>query len=99
MILVIGTFRVPAEKLAQLQTLAAPVVTATRAEDGCLAYSYAPDLLDPGLIHVVEKWRDRPALAAHAQSAHMKAWVAERVVLDLSDRAIRVFESDEGEAL
>jgi quinol monooxygenase YgiN len=99
MILVIGTFRVPADKLGALATLAETVVTTTRAEDGCIAYSYAPDLYDAGLIHVVEKWRDRAALDAHARSAHMQTWVKERVALDLSDRAIRVFESDEGVAI
>ena len=99
MILVIGTFRMPPEKLAQALSAAQRVVTATRAEDGCVAYSYAQDLFDPGLIHVSEKWRDRAALQAHFKSAHMQAWMAERAELDLSDRDIRVFESDEGAAV
>ena len=99
MILVIGTFRMPPEKLAQALSAAQRVVTATRAEDGCVAYSYAQDLFDPGLIHVSEKWRDRAALQAHFKSAHMQAWMAERADLDLSDRDIRVFESDEGAAV
>ncbi|WP_028639855.1 putative quinol monooxygenase [Novosphingobium acidiphilum] len=99
MILVIGTFRMPPEKLAQALPAAQRVVNATRAEDGCVAYSYAQDLFDPGLIHVSEKWRDRAALQAHFKSAHMQAWMAERADLDLSDRDIRVFESDEGAAV
>eukprot|EP01037_Dinobryon_pediforme_P013237 gene13237-13345_t len=79
--------------------MAQRVVEATCAEDGCIAYSYAQDLFDPGLIHVSEKWRDREALAAHFKSAHMQAWMAERASLNLTERNIRVFESDEGVAV
>jgi quinol monooxygenase YgiN len=99
MILVVGTFRMPPEKLAQALPPAQRVVSATRAEDGCIAYSYAQDLFDPGLIHVSEKWRDRAALQAHFKTAHMQAWIAERADLNLTDRDIRVFESDEGVAV
>ena len=97
MILVAGTFRLPPEQLSTALPMAERVVTATRAEDGCIAYSYAQDLFDPGLIHVAEKWRDREALAAHFKSAHMQAWISERVGLDLSDRNIRIYESDDGQ--
>ncbi|KUR80034.1 putative quinol monooxygenase [Novosphingobium sp. FSW06-99] len=99
MILVVGTFRLPPENLARALPMAERVVTATRAEDGCIAYSYAQDLFDPGLIHVSEKWRDREALAAHFKAPHMQAWIAERAELDLFDRAIRIYESDDGQAV
>jgi quinol monooxygenase YgiN len=97
MILVVGTFRLPPENLGLALPMAQRVVTATRAEDGCIAYSYAQDLFDPGLIHVSEKWRDRAALAAHFKSAHMQTWITERAGLALYDRNIRIFESDEGQ--
>ena len=97
MILIMGTFRMPPENLAAALPLAERVVTATRAEDGCVAYSYAQDLFDPGLIHVSEAWRDRAALAAHFKSAHMQAWITERADLNLYDRNIRIYESDEGQ--
>ena len=99
MILVVGTFRLPPENLAAALPMAQRVVEATRAEDGCFAYSYAQDLFDPGLIHVSEKWRDREALAAHFKAPHMQTWMTERAALNLSDRNIRVFESDEGVAV
>lgn len=99
MILVAGTFRMPPENIAAALPMAERVVLATRAEDGCIAYSYAQDLFDPGLIHVAEKWRDREALAAHFKSAHMQTWMAERAELNLSDRNIRIYESDDGQAV
>ena len=97
MIIVMGTFRMPAENLAKALPMAQRVVEATRAEDGCYAYSYAQDLFDPTLIHVSEKWRDREALAAHFRSAHMQSWIAERGDLGLYDRDLRIFETDEGQ--
>ncbi len=35
---------------------------ASRAEDGCVEYGYAEDVLEPGLIHVKELWIDQNAL-------------------------------------
>lgn len=99
MILVIGTFRLPVDQLAAALPMARRVVEATRAEDGCIAYSYAQDLFDAGLIHVSEKWRDRAALDAHFKTPHMALWAVERAGLGLSERNLRIFESDEGIAV
>ena len=46
-------------------------VAATRAEDGCLHYSYAVDLDDPNLLHISEQWRDEAAVNAHMTAPHM----------------------------
>lgn len=99
MIIVMGTVRVPVENIAAIVPAMERVVQATRREDGCIAYAYAQDMLEPGLIHISEKWRDRAALAAHFKAPHMVAWVAERADLGLYDRQIRCFETDEGEVL
>jgi quinol monooxygenase YgiN len=99
MIIVAGTFRMPPENVARALPMAERVVIATRAEDGCITYSYAQDLFDPGLIHVAEQWRDKAALEAHFKAPHMKTWIAERADLNLSDRNIRIYETDEGVAV
>ncbi|MFC3672612.1 putative quinol monooxygenase [Novosphingobium pokkalii] len=99
MILVMGTFRLPKAAFAAAAPMMRKVIEATRAEDGCLAYAYSHDALDPEVIHVSEKWRDRAALDAHFQTAHMATWAQERQALGLSERNIRVFESDEGVAV
>ena len=52
------------------------MVLASRAEDGCEEYSYAQDVLDPGLIHVKEMWSDQAALDRHFASEHIAAWRA-----------------------
>lgn len=96
MIIVMGTFRVPVENIEAIRPMMAKVIAATVAEDGCIEYAYGQDVLDPELIHVAEKWRDKAALEAHFKAAHMKVWAEERAGLGLFDRQIRVFESDEG---
>lgn len=99
MILVIGTFRLPASSFEAAGPLMASVIAATRAEDGCLTYAYARDVLDAGLVHVTEKWRDRAALEAHFQTPHMAALLEGLKALAVSDFDFRTFESDEGTPL
>ena len=99
MIIVMGSFRLPAESFELAQPMMAKVIAATRAEDGCLLYAYSRDTIDPEVVRVSEKWRDHAALDAHFQTAHMKVWAQERASLGLSDRDIKVFESDEGVAV
>lgn len=89
---VIGQFRMPPESMAAARPLMAKVMLATRAEDGCIEYNYAEDVLDPGLIRVSEVWDSREQLAAHLKTAHMAIWGEERTALGLSGRKITVYE-------
>jgi quinol monooxygenase YgiN len=98
-IVVVGQFRIPAERMAEARPLMAKVMLATRAEQGCIEYNYAEDLLDPGLIRVSEVWETRAQLTAHLKTEHMAAWGEERMTLGLSGRAITVFEADGGVAV
>jgi hypothetical protein len=36
-----------------------------RGRGGCLSYSYAVDLADPNVLHVIETWDDEAAIDAH----------------------------------
>ena len=74
MLLIIGTIRLPAGKLEEARPAMERMISGSRAEDGCLEYSYARDVLDAGLIRVTEVWRDRAALDAHFRSPHIAAW-------------------------
>ena len=96
---VIGQFRMPAEHMEAARPLMRKVMEATRAEDGCIKYNYAEDVLDPGLIRVSEVWESREQLAAHLKTAHMAVWGEERAGLGLTGRAITIFEISGEEAL
>ncbi len=99
MIVVIGHFRLRAERMDEARPIMAKVILATRTEAGCVQYNYAEDVLDPGLIRVSELWDSRAQLAAHLQTPHMQTWVQERMGLGLSGRDIAVYEADGGTAL
>ncbi len=75
-------------------------VPAVHAEDGCIEYGAAVDTegapalqtkYGPDTFVVIEKWRDLPALLAHAAAPHMAAYgantrehIASRVIHVLS---------------
>jgi quinol monooxygenase YgiN len=99
MLVITGTFRLPAARLDAARPAMAAMVAASRAEAGCLHYSYGEDVLEPGLIHVTEHWASRETLAAHGQSAHIKAWRAAWPALGIGERDLTLFEADEGAAI
>lgn len=93
MIIVSGEFRLPPARIGDARAAMERVVLATRAEAGCLAYSYAEDVLDPGLIRVYEKWQSRAALEAHFATEHMTIWKREREAFGLTGRVITMCEA------
>ena len=99
MILVIGTVRVPEKAFDSSRPAMERMIAETRKEDGCIRYAFARDLVDPGLMHVSEAWRDRDSLTAHARSAHMREWQAAIGAVGVSERNLRLHDTDEGEVL
>ena len=99
MILVTGEFYMPVEALGPTLEALERVILATRAEDGCLSYAYAYDVLEPGLFRVSETWRDREALTAHFAQPHMKRWQEERAALGMTGRRVEMHEVSASEAL
>jgi len=91
-LIVAGTVRVPPENVAGLRPHMAEMLAASRAEDGCAAYSYAEDVTEPGLIHVFEVWRDQAALDAHFATAHMARWRAAWPSFGVSERRLFAYE-------
>ncbi|OYY70084.1 putative quinol monooxygenase [Sphingomonas sp. 28-63-12] len=92
MLVVIGTIRLAAGSINRARPAMAQMVAASRAEDGCIGYSYAEDIVDAGLIRVTELWRDQAALDRHFTLPHLAVWRAAWPVLGISDRQLRVYE-------
>ena len=92
-ILIAGTVRVPPENLEQFRPHMDAMLAGSRAEDGCLAYSYAVDVQDPGLIRVFEAWRDQAAIDAHFLTPHMAAWRSQWPNFGVSDRRLFAYET------
>ena len=91
-LIIAGTVRIAPERLAAFRPHQDAMLAASRAEDGCLTYSYAVDVQDPGLVRVFEIWRDQTALDAHFQAPHMATWRAAGVEFGVSDRQLSLYE-------
>ena len=91
-VVIAGTVRVPSENLERFKPHMQAMLTASRAEAGCITYSYAEDVLERGLIRVFEAWRDQAALDAHFQTPHMATWRAAWPSFGVSDRKLSLYE-------
>ena len=98
MLLITGTIRLPPHRLADARPAMAAMIEASRAEPGCMEYSYAEDLLDAGLMHINERWDTRAHLQAHFRSDHIAAWRAHWADLEISERNLKLYEVGEAEA-
>ncbi|WP_367185860.1 putative quinol monooxygenase [Sphingomonas bacterium] len=97
--MIVGTVRIPDGAIDRARPAMAAMLAASRAEDGCLAYNYAQDVLDPCVIHISERWRDRAALDAHFATPHMAAWRAQFGAIGIGDRDLTLYEADDGVAV
>ena len=95
MIILAGSVRLPPENLAEARPAMARMIEASRAEDGCLAYNFAEDLLEPGRIRIFEVFRDQEAQHLHSKSAHMAEWRACWPEHGIGEREITRYEVSE----
>jgi len=93
MIIVFGTARFPAQNVEKVLPAIETLIAAVRQEDGCIQYRFAEDLLDKGLIHISELWRDAEALAAHGRQPHMLPWRDAAMTFGLHDMNLSVFDA------
>ena len=91
-LLIVGSIRLSRGMTDDVRHAMAAMIEASRAEQGCLSYSYAEDVLEPGLIRVTEIWASREALDAHFKSVHLKTWRATWARLGVSDRRLTLYE-------
>ncbi|EAQ29548.1 hypothetical protein NAP1_02210 [Erythrobacter sp. NAP1] len=75
------------------------MVEASRAEEGCLGYSYAVDILDASKFVIVEKWVDDAALAFHFQTPHMAKFQQALQGLDIEITELAKYQADDGSPL
>ena len=91
-LIIAGTVRVPPENIARFKPHMDRMLAASRAEDGCVTYSYAVDVQDPGLVRVFEVWRDQAAIDAHFKAPHMGEWRAAGAEFGVFDRRLFAYE-------
>lgn len=96
MIIVEGYVRMEkAGDFEQVRVAADAQIAASRAEPGCIDYTYAIDVLDPQIMRVLERWESWQALKTHFEQPHMDAWRAALKDVKLVERVIRANEVSE----
>jgi len=65
MLIVAGYFDVDPGRRAEFIEERVESIRTSRGEDGCIAYAFSPDPLEPGRVLLFERWETKEALAAH----------------------------------
>jgi quinol monooxygenase YgiN len=65
MVIVMGTFEVDPARREEFLAERAERMRSSRAEPGCLEYTFSADPLDPGRVVLAERWASQAALDAH----------------------------------
>lgn len=71
MIVVTGHLTIDPAKRTEAEAAIAAFVPQNLAEDGCIDYRFAWDVLEPNRLNGVEIWEGQAAIDAHMGSAHM----------------------------
>lgn len=90
MIIVAGSVRIANLEIAKPHIDA--VIAGSRAEPGCLAYSFGFDASEPGLVRIFEAFANDEAVAAHRASPHMAAWRARYAEIGMGERNLSEYE-------
>lgn len=99
MLIVLAKCKVGADAAAAAKAAIADMVAASNAESACIAYTFTQDMLDPSVLHIVEKWQDDAALAAHFATPHMAAFGAAIASLDFQVIEAIKYSADDGTPL
>lgn len=91
-IVVTGYLKIAAEDRDAFVKLLQPHVQRTRKKAGCIAYAFAADVLDPGIIRLSEAWRDLKSLEAHLADDEFQAVQQETVKLRILERNVQRYE-------
>jgi quinol monooxygenase YgiN len=84
MLIVSGTVSVAPAHHDQMVELIAPLVEATRAEEGNLSYGFYADPAAPGAFRVYEEWESPEVMGTHMASDHMATFLVGMGGLDVT---------------
>jgi len=96
MIIVAGVLEIRSGSLEVLRPHMETMLAASRAEPGCLSYSYAIDLLEPHIVRVHEEWRTADDLERHFASDHLQRWRRALAKIGIVRRDLQRWETGPG---
>ncbi len=94
MIIVEGSARIPEGAWDEALTAMETMIAASRKEAGCIEYAYSRDLLDPNLLRIIERWKDKAALVSHFAEPHMAVFRQALGKVGPQDLSVRMYEAE-----
>lgn len=94
MIIVEGSARIPEGAWDEALTAMEAMIAASRKEAGCIEYAYSRDLLDPNLLRIIERWKDKAALVSHFAEPHMAVFRQALGKVGPQDLSVRMYEAE-----
>src|SRR5947209_2360199 len=95
MIIAIGDIYAQIPHLGQVRDLMREAQERTRGQPGCISYTFAETLDDPGHFVVVQEWRDGPALEDHYRSSAFADYQGRVSRLLVRDSELRISAVEE----
>lgn len=92
MIVALGDVYAQVPHLDEVRQLMRETQARTREQPGCLSYTFAETLDEPGRFIVAQEWEDRAALARHYRSQAFADYQAKVKLLLVRDSELRVSE-------
>lgn len=89
---VIATFHARPGREKELLEVLTALITPTRAESGCRMYELWRNRAEPAELTFVEEWESHEALAAHAESQHIRTARQRYPELIAGDVDLRLYE-------
>lgn len=99
MLMVLGEAKLGEGALDAGHAALSAMIQASRAEEGCIDYTYSVDILDPTRLMITEKWIDDDALAHHFSTPHMAAFQKAISELDVTITQVLKYHADDGTPL
>lgn len=94
MIVIEGSARIKDEMWPKALQAMEAMITASRTEPGCIEYAYSRDLLDPNLLRIIERWKDKAALVSHFAEPHMAVFRAALAEIGPQDLQVRMYDAE-----
>lgn len=94
MIIVEGSAHIPEGAWDAAISAMEKMITASREEAGCIEYAYSRDLLDPNLLRIIERWKDKAALVSHFAEPHMAEFRQALAGVGPRDLEVRMYDAE-----
>jgi len=94
MVFIIGEVRFGAGEIERLRPAMHASIEAARVEDGCLAYAYSVDILEPDVLRIAERWRDRAAADVHMRQNAIRSFMAAVRQAKVEALSVRLYDGE-----